>query len=293
VSLPERALPWEGLRPAAAPAAVPRRWIGAPDSAWNPTVSLALAVVAGSVTLAVGLQTGRLDPWLVVPALAICYYAAFTVLHEATHGIAHRNRRINAALGRIASVVLLLPYPLFRTAHLTHHAHTNDPERDPDLMVAWRPAWLRPVWLLLTPAYYRAMVYGSGLLRDAASRRETFASESLLVAVIVAAVVLGQGTALLQLWLLPASLAILWLAFAFDLLPHHPHTTRERYYDTRIYPGRVLNALLLGQNYHLIHHLWNTIPWYRYERAFREVEDDLVARGAPIGWHSRAERPSA
>lgn len=58
-------------------------------------------------------------------------------------------------------------------------------------------------------------------------------------------------------------------------------------------PGRVLNLLLLGQIYPLIHHLWTTIPWYRYQRAFREIQPDLIARGAPIGWKSRAERPSA
>jgi hypothetical protein len=36
-----------------------------------------------------------------------------------------------------------------------------------------------------------------------------------------------------------------------------------------------------------------SIPWYRYQRAFHEVEADLSALGAPIGWHSRAERPAA
>jgi len=41
---------------------------------------------------------------------------------------------------------------------------------------------------------------------------------------------------------------------------------------------------LLGQNYHLIHHLWTTIPWYRYQRVFRAIRPELEARGSRIGW---------
>ena len=77
---------------------------------------------------------------------------------------------------------------------------------------------------------------------------------------------------------------MLVLAFAFDFLPHYPYDTNARYFDTRVTPGRVLNTLLLGQNYHLIHHLWTTIPWYRYRRAFGETRDALEARGCRIGW---------
>ncbi len=68
---------------------------------------------------------------------------------------------------------------------------------------------------------------------------------------------------LFVVWLGPALLAVLLLAFAFDFLPHYPYDTAERWFDTRIYPGRVQFAVVLGQNYHLIHHLWTTIPWSR------------------------------
>ncbi len=277
--------------PMAREAVVPRRFIGPPDSAWNPTLSLMLGCVLGFLAMAFAMRGAHLPAWIAIAGLAVSYYVVFTVLHDAMHGVAHRNRTVNAWLGRVAGFALMLPYPLFRAAHLAHHTHTNDPERDPDIMVAYRPAWLRPVWFLLTPAHYRRIVYGTGPLRDAAARREAFATEALLLASMGAAVALGHGMTLLQLWVIPAVLAILWLALAFDLLPHHPHTTRERYYDTRAYPGRFLNAVLLGQNYHLVHHLWTTIPWYRYRHAYREVEADLLSRGAPIGWGRLAERP--
>lgn len=93
------------------------------------------------------------------------------------------------------------------------------------------------------------------------------------------------------MWIAPLGLAALWLAFAFDYLPHYPHMEQGRYYDTRIYPGRVANLLLLGQNYHLIHHLWTTIPWYRYQQVFDEIEPALRERHCAIGWQSEAIAP--
>jgi len=140
-------------------------------------------------------------------------------------------------------------------------------------------------------AHYRWKIYGEGMLRSRSARVEALATEALIACSVGVAVVAGHAATLLQLWLAPAVIAILFLGFAFDLVPHHPHTTRERYYDTRVQPGRLLDVLLLGQNYHLVHHLWTTIPWYRYRQAFGDVEADLVARGAPIGWRRRAERP--
>jgi len=270
---------------------VPRRWLGAPDSAWNPTLSLLVVCVVGFALSSWAWATGRwVTPWTLAP-LSVCFYGVFTVLHDATHGVAHRNRRVNQALGRVGAFVLLLPYPVFRGAHLAHHSHTNDPDRDPDFIVAWRPAWLRPLWLLLVSSHYRWRVYGGGLLRGRGARREALATEALLAGGIAGAVAAGHAGALVQLWLAPAAIAIFFLGFAFDWIPHHPHTTRERYYDTRAQPGRLLDVLLLGQNYHLVHHLWTTIPWYRYRRAFDDVRADLVARGAPIGWRRLAERP--
>ena len=72
----------------------------------------------------------------------------------------------------------------------------------------------------------------------------------------------------------------------FTVMHDSVHRTahRSRFLDTRIYPSRFLNAVLLGQNYHLIHHLWTTIPWYRYQRVFRAIRPELEARGSRVGW---------
>jgi len=272
---------------------IDRRWIGAPDRAWNPTTTLFVLAVGGFGLGAAGMLAGLLPAAPGVLWLTVCLYLSFTVLHDAMHGTAHRSKTVGNAMGRVCGLLLMAPLPLFRGVHHAHHGHTNDPDRDPDLIVAAGPAWLRPVSLAATLPAYRWAFYRQRLWRDRAGLREAVASDVALFAFLVWAFVWGPGVWMLLLWIAPVMLAALWLAFAFDYLPHYPHSQQGRYYDTRVYPGRVANLLFLGQNYHLIHHLWNTIPWYRYQQVFDAIEPELRERECAIGWGSRAVAPEA
>jgi beta-carotene hydroxylase len=238
-----------------------------------------------------GMLTGFLPIPIGVFSNAICLYLSFTVLHDAMHGTAHRSKAIGNAMGRICGFALLAPLPIFRGVHHEHHGHTNDPERDPDLVVASGPSWLRPLSLAMTLPAYRWHFYRRNLWRDREGLREAVASDAALAAFLILGLGFGPTEWILTLWIAPVGLAALWLAFAFDYLPHYPHMEQGRYYDTRIYPGRVANLLLLGQNYHLIHHLWTTIPWYRYQQVFDEIEPALRERHCAIGWQSEAIAP--
>jgi len=33
-----------------------------------------------------------------------------------------------------------------------------------------------------------------------------------------------------------------------------------------------------------VHHLWNSVPWYKYQHVFAETRDDLAAVGARVDW---------
>jgi beta-carotene hydroxylase len=37
----------------------------------------------------------------------------------------------------------------------------------------------------------------------------------------------------------------------------------------------------MGQNYHLVHHLWPSIPWYLYQSAYRATIPLLNRHGSP------------
>jgi beta-carotene hydroxylase len=70
--------------------------------------------------------------------------------------------------------------------------------------------------------------------------------------------------------------------YAFDFLPHYPFVSTARFLDTRIQTGRIRHFLLLGQNYHLIHHLWVSVPWFSYRAVFNELEPQLRQAEARI-----------
>ena len=84
------------------------------------------------------------------------------------------------------------------------------------------------------------------------------------------------------LWIIPARLTFLYLLFFFVWLPHFPYQHTDRFRNTRItlFPGSTW--LLLQQDRHLIHHLYPSIPWYRYRAAHRELASLLSERGALV-----------
>lgn len=269
--------------------AVQREWVGAPaGTLTNPTCWLALLTVVVVSTSTWSYFTGNLPAWGVIVLNALAMYIGFTVLHESMHGIAHSNRTVNAWLGRPMALLLSVSAPLFRRVHFEHHSHTNDPHRDPDLFVSRGYKLLLPIWVFGVVLEYRRHYYGRKLWRSRAELAEALGAELLLVALPVAALVSGHFTEFLVVWAAPSALAVMWLAITFDYLPHYPFDSRERYLDTRVYPGRAGFVILLGQNYHLIHHLWTTIPWYRYATVFESIRPQLEERGARIGW--RVER---
>jgi fatty acid desaturase len=77
------------------------------------------------------------------------------------------------------------------------------------------------------------------------------------------------------------------LAFAFDWLPHVPHQSRERWQHTRavLFPKPIrglMDQLLLGQSYHLIHHLYPRVPFFRYRAVFVRLRRYLDDNNAPV-----------
>ncbi len=228
--------------------------------------------------------------WGVVPAWAaivlgvLARYLGFTVLHDSTHRAAHRNRAVNEAIGWLPGLALTLTVPVFRSCHTKHHTNTNNPEIDPDYDVGRGPAWLRPVWLISPLWTYRGRYFRMGWAKNNRDRWAQVAVDVVIVASIVAAIATGHVVDLLVVGIVPLFGAVALLTLAFDLIPHWPYDSTERFYDTRALPGRALNIVFLGQNYHLVHHLWNSVPWYRYQAVYDETRDDLEAIGARVNW---------
>lgn len=263
--------------------------------AW-PTVILSLFIVLSYVATSAMVYYKTLPLWSLCCIHIILSYLAFTPMHEAAHNNIHGQQKgwkwLNEAIGWFMSIPSLAPFSLFRTLHLKHHGCTNHPEKDPDFWVAGKgliSIFLR--CLTIIPHYYYWIVCQSS--NKSFWRKEKWAiiTTALFWSLIAGLFYQGHGYYLLFLWILPGIIASTLLAFMFDWVPHSPHEETRRFLDTRIiiFPG--LEIIMTSQNYHLIHHLYPRIPFYRYRDYFLEIREDLEEKGSPIVDFRKNENP--
>lgn len=258
------------------------------DFSWV-TIALGLAtMVLAAAAWTAGL-TGAVSLWVAGGMMFVAAYVGFTVMHEAAHGNivgphAHLSW-IGTGLGWGCGLLLLAPYPAFRLLHLRHHAKTNHVGHDPDLWVAGSRWWSIALRCASILGHYY-VVFLTGRLGDRpAVRQARNVAVATVVAIIATVALLASVSSLgvvLALWVLPAWAASTVLAFAFDWLPHHPHTVAKRMHDTRIVIVPGLWLPMLWQNYHLVHHLYPRVPFYRYARCYADCEGALEQAEAPI-----------
>ena len=222
---------------------------------------------------------------------ATAIFVMFTVLHDASHysisSHALGERRVRARW-RCRSCRRYSSFPLFGFIHIEHHRHTNDDEHDPDHFASHGPWWQLP-FRLAAMDVCRTRVLPAQPAAPAAGRgaRDRGADLGVPSAGSSTAVVTGNLWLLAVVYLIPQRIAMIVLAWWFDWLPHHglDETQREnRYRATRNRVGLewLFTPLMLSQNYHLVHHLHPSIPFYRYLRTWRRNEEAYLERDAAI-----------
>ncbi len=255
-----------------------------PKTAW-PTIALAVLALSTFAASFVLLATGTIGTLVASTLATMASFAAFTPMHDASHQSVSRNDIVNNTIGRLCGFTLGAPLAAFRYVHLEHHKHTNDPARDPDYYAGRGRAWQLPLRWLTQDLHYYIRILRAWRRRPRSERIEIvihFTSTGGAIALLVAA---GFGYEVIFAWLVPARVAIGVLSFAFDYLPHAPHqalASENRYAATRVIEAPGLTPLLLYQNYHLIHHLYPGVPFYRYRAIFEERRSTLEAKGARI-----------
>jgi beta-carotene hydroxylase len=239
----------------------------------NPTiwVFVCAVVVYGAST---ALFLSRVTPRAATAIVAVaCLYCLYTVSHEAAHGNAHPNRRVNAWLGRLAAAIEGMTFPLFRIIHLQHHAFTNDPARDPDFVIGRQPRWLLPVWTIARLTHDNGFMVRNGLWSGRRPQlREHLLTMGIQGAAVTAGILVGGVEFVLWAWVGPVIVAGALLELTVAWAVHYPHQSQHPLENTRVFRGKLLQVLTLNQSYHLVHHLWPRIPWFRYTLAADAAE---------------------
>ncbi|MGD2172027.1 MAG: fatty acid desaturase [Gammaproteobacteria bacterium] len=232
--------------------------------------------------------------WL-LPALIV--YAAvlimlFAPLHETIHFTAFETRWLNNLVAAPIGFLLLLPYQSFRLFHYAHHRHTQDPQRDPELL-EMKPLTRARYWWYLTglPTWWQSL---SAIRRHAVGRvdepwieprhRETIIQEARIhlagYGLLLLLSILFSSTLLWWYWVLPALLGQPLLRLY--LLPEHrgcDFSDRMLENSRTTYTTPLLNFLAWNMPYHAEHHYLAAIPFHALPALHAYTGQQVKHRG--------------
>ena len=216
-------------------------------------------------------------------------YFLFSPMHDAIHSSLGRSKQLNLWVGRITFLYFssLVAFELMRFIHFRHHRNANGEGDEADQVVQSGPAWLR---LLKWP--FIDFIYGwkyLGYWKDR-PKSETRNVIIMFLATIVVwpwLIINGYLTELLMFWIIPQRISFFFISFIFVYLPHVPNEISEKedaYRATSIRMGMewLLSPLMMYQNYHLVHHLYPNIPFYRMVKIWNSRLDEHLSHDPAI-----------
>lgn len=215
----------------------------------------------------------------------ICACFAYLPSHEAQHGNYSRGnpkrKWIDTFVGHYTLVTLMFPYEVMKSTHLKHHAHTNNPEKDPD----YETASARSLWDVIVRTQVGTAKYeevAETYKNDAAfmSQFQRGAVVGLIYRVVLLILVIIFPLQTLFLWWLPSKIGIIYLATFFSWYPHYQVGT-GRYKDTKFWRHWMPRYLNHSMQLHFVHHLHPNIGHYDEPKAIEALKPFLIARKVP------------
>lgn len=251
-----------------------------------------------------GWLVARSGPWTLLPAmlvLGLVQAALFAPIHETMHMTAFRSRRLNTVLGWLAACPSLLNWHFYMAFHLAHHRHTQDPERDPELILPAPSTLDAYVWRVLALPYWRTRleVLRDGWRGDMSAH--PYVSERAapkivrsirgMTAFVGASALLSMALvgwwAPLVFWIGPQLLGQPFLRLY--LLAEHTLCTMDDngLTNTRTTLTNALTRLVMwNMPFHTEHHLYPSIPFHRLPEAHAAIRSRLaVLQDGYTRWH--------
>jgi beta-carotene hydroxylase len=228
---------------------------------------------------------------LKVPAVAMLALLASNGLHvlgwlahEGIHLSMVKNRTANMMLGAFAGSVLFFPSVGLGISHWPHHIFTNQ-ARDPDTALQSRQQtfWSRLLWArIVANRQYMANAIAVLLQRPldktyrlpfSARALSLFSAASFGFMLLWLALYVGVGVYNPQYAICAFLLPYLLLIPTTGIRPYLEHGGLEagEFRDARSYVSPFYTVLLFGNNYHLEHHLYPSVPGYKLPKVHKRL----------------------
>lgn len=219
---------------------------------------------------------GNISNWLAATIASLISYMAFTPSHDAMHRAVSRVSWVNETMLRLGTFVAV-PFgsgKLFRIMHMQHHRFAND-HKDPDHALSSNLRYIL-VWGIWPFLYLWTWARNKDQYPPI-KFYNVWGEVAVGMAVIVTAFWFFPQQ-MIWLWAVPMYFSFFLMCLVFMVLPHYPHHVKDSdnpYQATVIRTGWewLLTPLMMYQNYHLVHHLYPTVPFYRYKKAWLAREE--------------------
>jgi len=251
----------------------------------------------GLIGLFAGLGIAFWGSWLAAPfllAYGLLYGSTSdSRWHESGHGTAFRTRWLDEGLYQLASFMIMRDPTTWRWSHTRHHTDTLIVGRDPEIAVM-RPARLARLLVNLAGlidvpmAFWLMVRHAAGRLTAAEAdyvpepeRRRVYRTARVHLAVYAATIALAAG---LRSWL-PVVLiggprlygACLLYVYGFTQHAGMGENVLDHRLNTRTVKMCVVNRFLYwNMNYHVEHHMFPLVPYYRLPALHEEVKHDCA-----------------
>ena len=231
----------------------------------------------------------------IIPLLVGFLIALFTACnaylpsHAGQHGHLSGGRKnlqwLDYLVGQISVIPLAQSHEILKATHLKHHAHTNDPDMDPDFFHGNAKNW----WEAAVNVNIAYNDEGPALraiekhqendpkFKEALEKGGSWAF-LFYFAQIILAVLYPIET--LLLWWIPKRVATSYLGIVFSYFPHSG-LEKGRYKDTRFWTNRMPRFLNHSMQIHTMHHMYPRICHYDEAKAIEALKPFMIARGMP------------
>ena len=235
----------------------------------------------------------------IIPLLVGFLIALFTACnaylpsHAGQHGHLSGGRKnlqwLDYLVGQISVIPLAQSHEILKATHLKHHAHTNDPDMDPDFFHGNAKNW----WEAAVNVNIAYNDEGPALraiekhqendpkFKEALEKGGSWAF-LFYFAQIILAVLYPIET--LLLWWIPKRVATSYLGLVFSYFPHSG-LEKGRYKDTRFWTNRVPRFLNHSMQIHSMHHMYPRICHYDEAKAIEALKPFMIERGMPGAEH--------
>ena len=218
---------------------------------------------------------------------------AYLPSHAGQHGHLSGGRKnlqwLDFWVGQISVIPLAQSHDALKATHLKHHAHTNDPDNDPDFFHGNANSWLgavRNVNVSYNDDGPAMKSIGKHMEEDPKFKAalEKGGAWTLLVYFVQIFMAILYPLETLLLWWIPKRVATSYLGVVFSYLPHSGLGS-GRYKDTRFWTNKIPRFLNHSMQIHSMHHMYPRICHYDEAKAIQALKPYMIERGIPGAEH--------